>query len=274
MNDIRRVKDAKRLFVKHGACSSTVYFILSREFGHQDMLGVRAAEPLAGGILRQGYECGMIWGSSLAVGAEAYRRFGASPETTGIIIEATQSLMKSFVNRTKSIDCYDITECDWTNKVSMMKYMLTGKFLSCFRLIDKWAPEAISTSHTALKLQGEKCPEPPLSCASEIAKKMGATAEQAAMVAGFAGGMGLQGSACGALGAAIWLKTIDWCRANPGKSSYNNPLANTLLEKFQKATDHKMLCPEITGKRISSIAEHTEFVRSGGCADLMKVFAG
>ena len=61
-------------------------------------------------------------------------------------------------------------------------------------------------------------PGRPLSCASEVAGKMGASDEEMTMVAGFAGGIGLSGNACGALGAAIWMKTLAWCREHPGKT--------------------------------------------------------
>ncbi len=35
--------------------------------------------PLAGGIVGNGYQCGMIWGAALAAGAQAYRLLGTGP---------------------------------------------------------------------------------------------------------------------------------------------------------------------------------------------------
>ena len=98
---IATVKDAKKVFRKLGACSSTLFYILNREFEHPLDLEVRAAEPLAGGIMQQGYQCGMLWGSAMAAGAESYRRFGDLGHTTAAAITATQRLMESFSNRTK-----------------------------------------------------------------------------------------------------------------------------------------------------------------------------
>ena len=65
---------AKRTFIKKGTCSRTFFYILDREFGHPRDEEEKAIDPLAGGILQQGYQCGMLWGASMAVGAEAYRR--------------------------------------------------------------------------------------------------------------------------------------------------------------------------------------------------------
>ncbi len=268
------LKDAKKLFRKLGACSSTMYYILNREFGYQSETEVRAAEPLAGGIMQYGYQCGMLWGASMAVGAEAFSRFENPGQATAITITATQNLMESFKSRTGSIDCIDVTECDWHNKLSVAKFMLTGKFLSCFKLIEKWAPEAILAAYEGLSPEQTELPEQALSCASETAKKMGASDEQALIVAGFAGGMGLQNSACGALGAAIWLKTLAW-RSEEEKKKFvlSNPYAEKTLEAFQNAADFEFQCDKISGQSFKTIDEHTEFIRNGGCGELINAVA-
>jgi hypothetical protein len=53
--------------------------VVDRAFGIERPAEERAAAPFAGGIARKGSQCGMIWGSALAGGAEAHR-LGASPE--------------------------------------------------------------------------------------------------------------------------------------------------------------------------------------------------
>jgi hypothetical protein len=89
-------RDTKRLFLKIGACSSTFFYILNREFGYPMETEVRAADPLAGGIMQQGYQCGMLWGSALAVGAESFRRHDDRGQAIGIAITATQHLIKKW----------------------------------------------------------------------------------------------------------------------------------------------------------------------------------
>lgn len=120
------VKDARKVSMKQGACSSALMLILNREFGRPMDKEVRAAEPLAGGILQQGYQCVMLWGSSLAVGAESYHRSDNLDQAVATAITATQHLMESFVNRTKHVNCFDITCCDWTKKIEMTKFLITG----------------------------------------------------------------------------------------------------------------------------------------------------
>ena len=71
-----------------------------------------AAVPLAGGIMQHGYQCGMIWGVTLAAGAQAYRLLGPGPQAeTGAII-AAQRLVESFRARNNNVNCLEITDID------------------------------------------------------------------------------------------------------------------------------------------------------------------
>jgi len=174
MNDTKPIlKDTKKLFLKKGACSHTFFHILNREFGYPLEAEERAADPLAGGIVQEGYQCGMLWGSSLAVGAESFRRGDDKGQAIGMAITATKHLMESFSNRTKTVDCKDITNADFSSKLSMAKYMFTGKFISCFKLADKWAPEAVQSATEGLSQKQTDLPQQPISCASEVTKKWG-----------------------------------------------------------------------------------------------------
>ncbi|RLD91314.1 MAG: hypothetical protein DRJ29_14265 [Bacteroidetes bacterium] len=269
-----RVKlKAKRTFIKKGTCSRTFFYILDREFGHPRDDEEKAIDPLAGGILQQGYQCGMLWGASMAVGAEALRKIENPGQATGLAILATQQLMLSFVNRTESIECEDITQCDFTNKKSFIKYMLKGKFVNCFKLAGKWAPEALDAAYEGLERDQKDLPQQSLSCASEVVRKMGGSEEEMLMVAGFAGGLGLSGSGCGALAAAVWKNALIHNRKETGKSANYDPNTDLTLKAFYEETDYEMQCDKICGQRFNSLEEHTEFVKKGGCKKLIGVLA-
>jgi hypothetical protein len=49
----------------------TTLRVLNSAFNHELKNKENAAMPLAGGIVQHGYQCGMIWGASLAAGAQA-----------------------------------------------------------------------------------------------------------------------------------------------------------------------------------------------------------
>jgi len=132
--------DAKKVFKKLGTCSRTFFYILNREFGHTKEIQERAADPLAGGIMQKGHQCGMLWGSALAVGAEAYRRCNDLDQAIGVAIIATQHVMASFLDMENTINCRDITHCDFSTRWSFAKYFFSGRILYCFKMANKFVP--------------------------------------------------------------------------------------------------------------------------------------
>lgn len=265
--------DTKKVFRKLGTCSRTYYHVLNREFGHNKEAEERAIDPLAGGIIQKGYQCGMLWGASLAVGAESYRRNQNTNQAIAIAIKTSQHLIESFVERVNTPNCRAITNCDFGNKWSMVKYLLTGKFLYCFKLAEKWTPEAIQVSRKGLSERFEAENHKAISCATEVAKKMKATNEQMITVAGFAGGIGLSGSGCGALSAAIWLKTLSWNKEHIGKRQMINQKAKEIFKAFNITTNNEVLCHKICNRKFNSLDEHTDYINSGGCNNLINILA-
>jgi hypothetical protein len=259
----------KRTFLTKGACSHTFFYILNKEFGFNKPLEELALDPLAGGIVQQGYQCGMLWGASMAVAAEALRRTKDMDKAIGLSILSTQHLLKSFTNRAKTVECEEITTCDWNNKWSMAKFFISGKMLGCFNLASKWAPEAIEAAYEGLEMDQSVLPENCMSCASEVIKKMGGTDEEIIMVAGFAGGLGLSGSGCGALAAVIWKTILELVRQGEWKYNLNDPVTEGIIHKFYALSDYKMECNQITGQKFTSVAEHSEFIQNGGCNKLI-----
>jgi hypothetical protein len=273
MNTVKN--DAKKLFLLKGTCSNVLCFMLNREFGYPKETEGRASDLLAGGIMQKGQQCGMLWGSTLAAGAESSRMYSDRNQAIAKAITAAQHLVKSFSKRAKCVNCRDITKSDWTSVFGVVKYFLTGKLFTCLNLAEKWAPEATQSARDGLSQQINGLSQIPLSCASEVAKRMGASNEEMVMVAGFAGGIGLSGNGCGALGAAIWMKSLFWCKDNPGKSPpfFNNSNVANIFKEFYSATHSEILCHKICGRYFESIDDHSEFVKNGGCCKLINVLA-
>lgn len=280
MNNTNKVKlNPRKVFWKCGTCSHAMFHLLNYEFENLKNNEERASDMLAGGIVQKGYQCGMLWGGSLAIGTESFRRYGDKSKATASAITASQYLVESFTKRTKTVDCREITGVDFENKLDfaiyMIKTIMRGFIFSpCFNLIVKWTPEAIQAAKQGLSakpLQNQHY----VSCASEVVKKMGANDEETVMVAGFAGGIGLSGNACGALSAAIWYRMLDWGKKNPSKTPamFKNQDAKKIFRAFYIQTDSEMLCNKICEKQFKSIDEHSEFIRNGGCEKLIDVLA-
>jgi len=260
--------------------------VLDRAFDRRLEKEENAAHPLAGGLLHQGHQCGMIWGATLASGAEIYNRFGAGPGSEVLAINVAKKIAESFNARAGAINCRDITGANFLRFWDRIKYIFTGKAVNCAKLSAKWAPEAFETIQKAISEKPAEIPTGPVGCASVAARKLGASDLETTMAAGFAGGIGLTGNACGALAAAIWLTTLRWYREHPDnddnflrallqettqKSDFY-PWAKGIVRKFLKTTSGKLVCAEIVGRKFDGIAAHSDFLKSGGCADILSIF--
>jgi hypothetical protein len=233
-----------------------------------------ASDPLAGGLM-QGCQCGMEWGAALAAGAQAYRLAGAGPQAEGRALVAAQRIVAAFLSQNKSIDCRDVTGIDMssaTGRQILRFFMRTGATGSCFGMAARYAPAAFGEINAALSEEpGEPFPAP-ASCSSLTAHRMGASDLHTVMAAGLAGGIGLSGGACGALGAAIWLGGMGILK-NGGKIGFSAPHAAEAIARFKECTGGELECSTIVGRKFESVADHSAYLREGGCSAVLEALA-
>jgi hypothetical protein len=249
--------------------------VLNRAFDNTLEEEEHATMPFAGGIMQHGYQCGMIWGATLAAGAQAYRVHGPGPRAEASAIMAAQRLVESFRSLNSCINCLEITDIDKSSSnLQMITYfLLKGGSIGCFRMAAKYAPEAFSSINAALSDDSIEAPTPPVSCAALLARKMGLSDRHTVMAAGLAGGIGLCGGACGALGAAIWISTMNSAKKGDGKIDYRSPRAMDLIESFLECTNYEFECSAIVGRKFENISDHADYLRDGGCSNIIEVLA-
>jgi hypothetical protein len=225
--------------------------------------------------MQHGYQCGMIWGATLAAGAQAYRLLGPGPQAEARAIIAAQRLVESFRAHNNNINCLEITDIDKSSSSMQMiiYFLIKGGSIGCMRMAAKYAPVAFSEINAALSEKHVEAPSPPVSCAAMLAQKMGASDMHTVMAAGFAGGIGLCGGACGALGAALWIIGMNSNKEGAGKMNFKNPGAIDAVNRFMKCTDFKFECSEIVGRKFENIDDHASYLRKGGCSEIIEALA-
>lgn len=249
--------------------------VVDTSFDHPMEIEERGAMPFAGGIMQHGYQCGMIWGSSLAAGAQAFRLFGPGPKAeTGAVI-AAQRIVESFHALNKNINCLEITDIDKssTPKQMMIYFIFKGGTIRCFHMAARYAPVAFREINAAFEDNSFQTPSSPVSCSAMLAKKIGLSELHTTMAAGLAGGIGLCGGACGALGAAIWSIGMNSAKDENVKNDYKNPRALEIIEKFLKSSDYEFECAEIVGRKFQDVNDHAEYLSQGGCSKIIDVLA-
>jgi hypothetical protein len=249
--------------------------VVDGSFHHPLILEEHASMPLAGGIEMMGYQCGQLWGASLAAGAQAYRLLGPGPQAEAAAVRAAQRLVDAFRTRYRAIDCLEVTELDWKNAKArqILKFFVKGGPIRCFGMSADYARVARSEIDAALKANHLQEPEPPVSCAALLAHKMNASDLHTVMAAGMAGGIGLSGGACGALGVAIWLIEMSRSQAGTGQVQYHSAEATAAIDRFVKCSDYEFECAKIAGRRFEEAADHARYLREGGCAEIIRALA-
>ncbi|HMB23045.1 MAG: C-GCAxxG-C-C family (seleno)protein [Chloroflexota bacterium] len=246
--------------------------VLNQAFDQPMELEERAADPLAGGLMR-GYQCGMIWGAALAAGAEVFRCFGAGPQAEAMAIVAAQKMVESFRAQNKNTDCREITGIDVAAPApgAILRFLLkTGARGTCFGMAARYAKTALREINVVRTETPVEAPAAPVSCAAMLAQKMGASAVHAVMAAGLAGGIGLSGGACGALGTAIWLSGMNRLR---GRDKVELKDAGAWMERFAECTNGEFECSKIVGRQFESVSDHADYLRRGGCSQIIEVLS-
>jgi hypothetical protein len=262
-------------FMMGRACSDTLFHVLSDAYGHPSKPEELATMPFAGGIMQHGYQCGMIWGAALAAGAQAYRLFGPGSRAETMATIAAQRLVASFRALNNNINCLEITEIDKssTNWEMVVYFLIKGGTIGCFRQAARYAPKAFDEVNAALSATDVHTPAPPVSCSAMLAQKMGVSGIRATMVAGLAGGIGLCGGACGALGAAVWFLGLNALDTGAEKLDFKQPKALDLIDRFVKSTNYQFECSQIVGRKFENVDDHAAHLRNGGCAQIIEVLA-
>ncbi len=263
-------------FIKGRTCSETLLSVLARAYEHPLKLEEKASMPFAGGIMQNGYQCGMIWGAVLAAGAQAYRLLGPGPQAETQTVIAAQRLVESFrAQNNNNIDCLEITDIDKSSssRQMIMYFLIKGGSIGCLRRAARYAPAAFSEIDTALSEEDIEAPCPPVSCSAMLAQKMGVSDLHTVMAAGFAGGIGLCGGACGALGAAIWIIGMNSIENGAGRIDFKDRRTLDLMDRFIRCTDFEFGCSEIVGRRFESVSDHAGYLRDGGCSEIIEVLA-
>jgi hypothetical protein len=160
-----------------------------------------------------------------------------------------------------------------------LKFFLKGGPIYCFRMSAAYAKEAAEAIDSALSGAPTEAPYPPVSCAARLVKQVDGSEMHAVMAAGFAGGVGLSGGVCGALGAAIWALGMHCLEQgvakNQGelwKSEVFQSRAADIVDGFISAAG-EFECAEITGRTFENIQDHAGFIRDGGCTEIIETLA-
>jgi hypothetical protein len=264
------------------ACSEVHFTLLNRGANIEMETEEQASHGLCGGVLGQGYVCGQLLGAALATAVRAQKRF-RDPEIAGAAtLLATCRLADEFHSVAGALDCREIIEGSLTTMFEKIKYVASGKPQLCRKNAVEWAPLAHKLIDKILgEFDAKTLKEEP---ANRAMKTMCALSfeKDAVLAAGFVGGVGLKGNACGALTAGIFALRLRFYRERSGRrdspvkallqeASFghtSSTAATPLLDAFRGKYE-TLLCSKLAARTFKSIDGHSHFIAEGGCCDLI-----
>ncbi len=248
--------------------------VLNETYDDPMELEEKAVSILAGGIAQPGVECGMLWGSSLAAGARSYHLYGPGSEAEYKTLKASGELVRFFEGKFQHKFCSDLTHIDSdTSKLKMFYYFfLKGGTLKCLNMGMKFSQQALELIDKVLGMEESRDSDSFSNCCTTLAEKLELSDLHRTMISGLAGGIGLCGGGCGAMAAAVWLKQMQLMKGKDEiKMDLKNPEIHAMIDKFRQLTDGELVCSKITGRYFKDIKEHSDFIRKGGCKEIVEL---
>ncbi len=233
-----------------------------------------------GGILMHGYQCGALWGAALAAGARAQALLGTGPQAELAALLASQRLVEVFRERNGSLDCGDINTMEMKG-ISPLKlfahFFLKGGTLRCAGLCAHLVNQAADIIESTMKDPPDAPRCQPVSCAAQLARRLGLSEPRVTMCAGLAGGIGLSGDACGALGAATWLLGLRMREEQGLEQLWGDERFEArfeaMVERYLEAAGYEFECEQAIGRRFTTAQEHADYLQDGGCAEVIEALA-
>jgi len=234
-----------------------------------------------------GHACGLLTGAALAAGFLANERFNDNETRSTAALHITIQLAKAYPELTGSVNCRDISEANFTNLRGRLRYLQEGKGRMCGRIHLKWSSQAHALIDTALTEFEQNRPDRECAnCAAQtmnkIAAWVGMEAENSALVAGLAGGVGLLGNVCGALATGVYALSVSQYLEKESKkrdsrirgslqeltgAGFKGP-ATQLRHAFIDRFDSE-LCLQIAQRPFQDIEDHSAFIEQGGCREVI-----
>jgi C_GCAxxG_C_C family probable redox protein len=278
---------AKFWWLRCVACSEAAMTTQMAGFGLKEPDYEQALHSFSGGFMHLGHTCGLLTGAALAAGFFARRHFNDENMQSTATLYATIQLAKALKELTGSSNCRDITEVSLTKLRGRLHYLQQGKARMCGRLHLRWAPQAHELITKSFSRYEAQHPEEDLAnCAVYTLKKVmsstGIRLESVVAVAGLAGGVGLLGNMCGALSTGVFaLSAFHYLHRKNKKrdSRIKGSLEELVGTRYRgSATLLRLafidrfgsdLCGQIIGRNFKDMEDHSIFIKSGGCQELI-----
>jgi hypothetical protein len=279
-----------RQMLRRFSCSEMALTILNAAAELEWKELEEASDPLCAGLVAEmDGACGVLWGASLAAGVRARARIPDQHVARAATLASTIDMVSAYRHAGHPLDCAEVTGMGAWN---FARYMVKGNLGVCSRLFSGLGPELHAIiDRTIDEYHVRASAAPCRNCAAEaydrVCASIGFPSDGAgAVAAGFAGGLGLSGNACGALAAAILAVSMKYFteRGRPKHSMIRSDLQGLFLgigwmrpsmevaRRFRSRFGGKT-CASIAGRTFASADELSAHLGTGRCEPVLEEVA-
>lgn len=283
--------EAKNWWLRCISCSETSVTLVNREAGVEAPLFEQALHLFSGGFMHQGHACGHLWGATLGAGIRAAEKFSGTDAKSAAALDAACRLVGALSEDGWAFTCRGNTGFDLTSLTGRLKYLRSDKPKACGRKALAWASHANTIIDTSIanfdpRSVNTPCANCAVNCMSKVTSVTGIGNNESAKVAGFAGGLGLSGSVCGALSVGVFALSIQYYQNRDPQRRDTvfraavqelnlvdgglRKLPSRLLHDF-KVQFGSELCKDIVGRKFNDVDDHTQFIADGGCQECCSI---
>jgi len=110
---MERSEHAKELFLSGNNCAQSVLLSFSEDLGYSKELALKISAGFGGGMGRQQGTCGAVTGAIMVLGILEGEKASDNSELKSGTYNSVKELLKSFANDFQSINCGELTGCDF-----------------------------------------------------------------------------------------------------------------------------------------------------------------
>jgi len=123
---MERSEHAKELFLGGNNCAQSVLLSFAKDFGFSKELALKVSAGFGGGMGRVQGTCGAVTGAIMVLGIMKGEKASDNNELKSATYSSVKELIKKFTNDFQTINCRELTGCDFNADSGNEKFKNEG----------------------------------------------------------------------------------------------------------------------------------------------------
>jgi len=123
---MERSEHARELFLSGSNCAQSVLLSFAEDFGYSKELALKVSAGFGGGMGKEQGPCGAVTGAIMVLGILKGEKASDNDELKSMTYDSVKELIKRFTDDFQSINCGELTGCDFKTDAGNEKFKADG----------------------------------------------------------------------------------------------------------------------------------------------------